>query len=203
MGVRSSFGEIAQLGLGLLLLGALGVACGDTTPVQLRSPGVAYSAPDAIPDTVETVPALNRDPVVGDTVPMGDAGGSVTVSATDAKISAGRLFAPGKGKDYYAALVKACSGPGEQGLSFKRQYFVLEMADKTVHDAGVPVKEPDLIGGVVPAGGCLEGWITFVIPEAGARGVPKPSAAPAFVIYEGSRQVKWAIPAASPEKAGR
>jgi hypothetical protein len=203
MGVRSGLGGVARLGLVLLLLGAPVAACGDTTPVQLRSPGVAYGSPDATPDKVKTVPALDRDPVVGDTVPMGDAGGSATVSATDAKVSAGRLFAPGKGKDYYAVLVKACSGPSEQGLSFKRHYFTLEMADKTVHDTGPGVKKPDLTGGEVPAGGCLEGWITFVVPEAGARGVSKPSAQPAFVVYDGSRQVKWAIPAGSPQKAAR
>jgi Domain of unknown function (DUF4352) len=193
MGVRSSFGGIAQLGLVLLVSAVPLAACGDTTPVQLRSPGVAR-APENTPEAVRTVPGPVDDPVVGDAVPVGDAGGSVTVSATEANVSAGRLFAAGAGKDYYAAQVKACSGPDEKGLSFKPQYFMLEMTDKTVHDAGAGVKKPDLIGGQVPAGGCLDGWVTFVIPE---------KSQPAFVVYDGSEQLKWAIPADKPKKAGR
>ena len=195
MGVRSNFGGFARLGFVLLLFGMPMAACGDTTPVQLTSPGVAHNASKAVPDTVLTsAPPRPGGPVVGDTVPVGDAGGSVAVSATEAHVNAGRLFPAGKGKDYYAVQVKACSAPSENGLSFKPQYFILEMADKTVHEAGPGVKKPDLRGGEVPAGGCLDGWVTFVIPE---------KSQPAFVVYDGSEQLRWQIPPESPKKAGR
>jgi hypothetical protein len=195
MGVRSNFGGFAPLVLLLLVFGAPVVACGDTTPIQLTSPGVAHNASKAVPDTVlTTAPPRPGGPVVGDTVPVGPAGGSVTVSATEAHVNAGRLFPAGKGKDYYAVQVKACSAPSENGLSFKPQYFTLEMADKTVHEAGAGVKKPDLRSGVVPAGGCLDGWVTFVIPE---------KSQPAFVVYDGSEQLRWQIPPESSKKAGR
>ena len=202
MEVRSTFGGIARLGLALLVLAAP-VACGDTTPVQLTSPGVAREAPKAPPETVRAVRGPVGELAVGDTIALGDAGGSVSVSATEPHVSAGRLFPAGKGKDYYAAQVKGCSGPTEKGLTFRPGYFTLEMADKTVHDSGPGVKKLDLVGGEVPAGGCLDGWVTFIVPEGGTRGVPAASAQPAYVVYEGSQQVKWAIPADKPKKAGR
>ncbi len=192
MGVCSSFGGIAQFGLVLLALTAV-TACGDTTPAQLRSRGVARSVPNPASGTVRTTAEESGNPVVGDAVPVGE-GGTVTVSATEAHVNAGRLFPAGKGMDYYAAQAKACSGPSEQGLSFRPQYFTLEMADKTVRDAGLGVKKPDLRGGELPPGGCLDGWVTFVIPE---------KSQPAYVVYDGSEQLKWAIPAESPKKAGR
>jgi hypothetical protein len=202
MEIRSPFGRFAQLGLALLVFAVPVSACGDTTPVQLTSPGVAHNAPKATSETVRTVVGPGT-PVIGDTVPVGDGGGSVTVSATEAHVSAGRLFPAGKGKDYYAAQVKACSGPDEKGLTFKPGYFLLEMADKTVHDAGPGVKKPDLRGDEVPAGGCLDGWVTFVIPEAKTRSAPEPAAQPAFVVYDGSQRLRWTIPADKPKKAGR
>jgi hypothetical protein len=193
MGVRSSFGGVAQLGLALLLFGTLLAACGDTSPRQLTSPGVAHNAPKAAPETVRTGPR-EGGPVVGDIVPVGGAGGSVTVAATEAYVNAGRLFPAGKGKDYYSVQVKGCSAPSEPRLSFRPQYFTLEMSDKTAHAAGPGVKKPDLRSGEVPAGGCLEGWVTFVIPE---------KSQPAFVLYDGSEPLKWKIPPDSPKKAGR
>jgi hypothetical protein len=127
-------------------------------------------------------PARPPDPVVGDAIPTG--AGSVAVLATDRFGSAGRLFNPPRGKEYFAAEVKACSGPRERGLSFAPGYFLLEMTDTTVADPTLGIKRPELRAGEVPAGGYLAGWVTFVIPE---------QAEPAFVVYDGSERLKWRI----------
>ncbi len=173
---------------------ALGVvACGDPPPKEVKTSGVEAPAPS--PSGPSTSPARSApiapplDPVVGDVVPAGDEGGSVTVRAVEADVNAGRLFASPKGKQYYAAQVEGCAGPAERGLSFDDSYFLLEMADKTVFDHGLPVKKPDLLGGELPAGGCLDGWVTFVVPD---------DAEPANVVYDGSNRIKWRIP---PEEA--
>jgi hypothetical protein len=180
LGSRSAPGGagVAALALALALAG-----CGESSPRK-----VAVAQAD-VPEEVkpEAPAAPTGDPVVGQTVPLGSAGGSVTVSAVEAEVNAGRLFAAKRGHEYYAAEVKACSGPTEKGLSFEPDFFILQMADKTVYDPGLGIKRPELRGGEVPAGGCLEGWITFMIPN---------DAEPAFVVYDGSRLVKWQVPPA-------
>lgn len=168
---------VRTAGMAAVILGLLGAACGDDPPAEVAAPAVEQ----AVPDT-PAPPARPPDPVVGDVIPAG--AGNVAVLATDRFGSAGRLFDPPRGRDYYAAEVKACSGPKEKGLSFAPGYFLLEMADKTVADAGLGIKRPELRAGEVPAGGCLSGWVTFTIPE---------KAEPAFVVYDGSERVKWRI----------
>jgi hypothetical protein len=161
----------------VVALGLVGTACGHGAPREVAAPAVEQAAPE-VP---ATVPATRPpDPVVGDTVPIG--AGSVAVLDTDRFGSAGRLFNPPAGREYYAAEVKACSGPAEHGLSFAPGYFLLEMADKTVADPGLPIKRPELVAGEIPAGGCLAGWVTFTIPD---------QAEPAFVAYDG--RLRWRI----------
>ncbi|MGH8991493.1 MAG: hypothetical protein ACRDYV_13870 [Acidimicrobiia bacterium] len=160
-----------------------GAACGAGTPAEVAAPVVEKAVSEA-----PAVPARPLDPVVGDTVPAG--AGSVAVLATDRFGSAGRLFNPPKGREYYAAEVKACSGAHERGLSFAPGYFLLEMADKTVADASLGIKRPELRAGEIPAGGCLVGWVTFTIPE---------EAEPAFVVYDG--RLKWRVPPPEDPKA--
>jgi hypothetical protein len=165
------------LGMAAALVGLSGAACGDEAPAEVAAPleeaGAEAPTPRVRPP----------DPVVGDIIPAG--AGSVAVLSTDRFGSAGRLFNPPRGREYYAAEVKACSGPKEKGLSFAPGYFLLEMADKTVADPTLGIKRPELRAGEVPAGGCLSGWVTFTIPE---------KAEPAFVLYDGSERLKWRIP---------
>ena len=117
------------------------------------------------------------DPEVGDKVEMGSDGGSVTVSAVEDNVSAGRLFGAGEGQKYVAAEVKGCSGPNEKNITFEPAYFLLRLDDGTVRDSGPGAKKPSLEGGKVPPGKCLSGWVTFTVPEG---------ALPAAVIYDGS-----------------
>ena len=161
-------------------VGVLGLACGDDPPAQVAAPGVEEAVP------VAAAPVRPANPVVGDVIPAG--AGSVAVLSTDRFGSAGRLFNPPRGREYYAAEVRACSGPKEKGLSFAPGYFILEMADKTVADPTLGIKRPELRAGEVPAGGCLSGWVTFTIAE---------TAEPAFVAYDGSERLKWRIPASA------
>ena len=157
----------------------LGAACGQGTPTEVAAPGVEEAVSES-----PAVPVRPPNPVVGDSIPAG--AGTVAVLATDRFGSAGRLFSPPRGREYFAAEVKACAGPKERGLSFAPAYFLLEMADRTVADTTLGIKRPELRAGEVPAGGCLAGWVTFVIPQ---------EAEPAFVVYDGSERLKWRVTA--------
>lgn len=170
---------VRTAGMAVAVLSLLGAACGDEAPAEAAAPAVEKIIPDS-----PAPPVRPPDPVVGDAIPAG--AGSVAVLSTDRFGSAGRLFNPPPGREYYAAEVKACSGPNEKGLSFAPVYFLLEMADKTVADPTLGIKRPELRAGEVPAGGCLSGWVTFTIPE---------KAEPASVVYDGSERLKWRIPA--------
>jgi hypothetical protein len=189
MQIRANDGWI-RAGLAVLVTGVLGggvvtlardgkeprkvVADGVTKPVDF-----AAAAPAAAADRPKSAPA------VGDKVMVGGDGGSVTVSAIEDDLSAGRLFGPGKGFKYVAAEVKACSGPHEKDLSFSPDYFLLKLDDGTIRDHGAGAKKPELDPGAVPAGKCLSGWVTFTVPDG---------AYPAAVLYDGSSRLEWTVP---------
>src|SRR5439155_8803988 len=122
--------------------------------------------------------------VVGDKVTVGSDGGSVTVSAVEDNVSAGRLFGAGPGQKYIAAEVKGCSGPHEKNLSFEPAYFMLRLDDGTMRDHGPGAKKPELEGGTVPAGKCLSGWVTFTVPTG---------AYAKQVLYDGSSRLTWSV----------
>jgi hypothetical protein len=125
------------------------------------------------------------DPVVGDKIPVGSDGGSVTVSAVEDNVTAGRLFGAGQDQKYIAVEVKGCSGPHEKNLTFEPAYFLLRLDDGTVHDPGPGAKKPSLEGGAMPPGKCLSGWVTFTVKEGSLA---------TAVIYDGSRRLTWTVP---------
>ena len=136
--------------------GVTGLAGAGAAPAQLDLRAAPAAAADDKP---------KADPVVGDKIMVGSDGGSVTVSAVENDVSAGRLFGAGPGHKYVAAEVKGCSGPHEKNLSFEPNYFLLMLDDGTMHDRGAGAKKPELEGGAVPAGKCLSGWVTFSVPD--------------------------------------
>ena len=150
-------------------------------PAENRGFDLAGVAPAAAAEA----PEPKADPAIGDKVAVGSDGGSVTVSAVEDNVSAGRLFGAGEGQKYIAAEVKGCSGPHEKNLSFEPAYFLLKLDDGTMHDPGPPAKKPSLDGGPVPAGKCLSGWVTFVVKEG---------ALPIGVVYDGSSRLTWTVP---------
>jgi hypothetical protein len=186
---------LAVLVAGVLGGGVLAAACGTTPAHKVTADGVTSpSKPAAAPATPLDLAAAppgsaddgpKADPVVGDKVTVGGDGGSVTVSAVEDNISAGRLFGAGEGRKYIAAEVKGCSGPHEKNLSFEPGYFLLKLDDNTMHDHGPGAKKPELQGGPVPAGKCLSGWVTFTVPEG---------AIPTAVVYDGSSRLIWTVP---------
>ncbi|HYT40055.1 MAG TPA: hypothetical protein VEN99_11120 [Acidimicrobiia bacterium] len=197
MHIRTDGGWI-RAGLAVLVAGVLGggvlaAACGTTPPHKVTADGVSgkSEAASAKPLDLAAGPASSADdgpkadPVVGDKVNVGSDGGSVTVSAVEDNVSAGRLFGAGEGRKYVAAEVKGCSGPHEKDLRFEPSYFLVQLDDKTVHDPGPGAKKPELTGGTVPAGRCLSGWVTFTVPDGGL---------PAAVIYDGSSRLTWTVP---------
>jgi hypothetical protein len=197
MQIRTDRGWV-RAGLAVLVAGVLGggvlaAACGADDPHRVTSEGVAAGAPAAAQQPLdlagtpkgEAAAAPKGDPKLGDKVAMGSDGGSVTVSAVEDDVSAGRLFGPGKGFKYVAAEVKGCSGPHEKGLSFEPGYFLLRLDDGTMRDHGPGAKKPELDGGAVPAGGCLAGWVTFTVPDG---------ALPTGVVYDGSTRTTWTVP---------
>ena len=195
MQIRADGGWV-RAGLAALVVGVLGggvlAARGTNPPHKVTADGVT-GQPVAVqtpldlagaPST-DAADAPKADPTVGDKVAMGSDGGSVTVSAVEDNVSAGRLFGAGQGFKYIAAEVKGCSGPHEQNISFEPAYFLLKLDDGTMHDHGAGAKKPEMEGGTVPAGRCLSGWVTFTVPEG---------ALPTGVVYDGSARTTWTVP---------
>src|SRR5207237_3283301 len=112
-----------------------------------RSAAAADKPLDLAGPSAPTDDTPKADPVVGDKVTVGSDGGSVTVSAVEDNVSAGRLFGAGEGMKYIAIEVKGCSGPNEKNLTFEPAYFLLRLDDGTVHDPGPGAKKPSLEGG--------------------------------------------------------
>jgi hypothetical protein len=132
------------------------------------------------------------DTVVGDKVKVGTDGGSVTVSAVEDNVSAGRLFGAGEGMKYIAVEVKGCSGPNEKNLTFEPSYFLLRLDDGTVHDPGPGAKKPSLEGGKMSPGKCLSGWVTYTVKDGSLA---------TAVIYDGSSRLTWSVPLSKGAKA--
>lgn len=181
-----------RAGLAVVVAGVLGggvlVAGGGIgKPRQVTSEGVAAASPASAVEAEALRPPEppEADPVVGDKVEMGSYGGSVTVATVEDEISAGRLFGAGASQKYVAAEVEGCSGPSEKNITFEPAYFLLRLDDGTIRDAGVGAKKPSLLGGTIPAGKCLSGWVTFTVPEG---------AIPTAVIYDGSSRTTWTVP---------
>ena len=195
-GQRANDGWI-RAGLAVLVTGVLGggvvtLARDTSGPRKVTADGVTRPAGEAAAKPVDfTAPAPaadqgpKADPTLGDKITVGSDGGSVTVSAVEDNVSAGRLFGAGKGSKYVAAEVKGCSGPHEKNLTFQPNYFMLKLDDGTMRDHGPGAKKPELEGGTVPAGKCLSGWVTFTIPD---------KAYPTAVFYDGSSRLTWSVP---------
>jgi hypothetical protein len=198
MQIRPDRGWI-KAGLAVLVAGVLGGGVMGATGVGWRGPkkvtadGVSGKALPAAADKSLDLAAgpegatedPKPDPLVGDKIKVGSDGGSVTVSAVEDSVSAGRLFGAGEGRKYIAVEVKGCSGPHEKNLTFEPGYFLLRLDDGTVHDPGPGAKKPSLDGGSMPPGKCLSGWVTFTVREG---------ALATAVIYDGSRRLTWTVP---------
>lgn len=176
---------MAVLVAGVMGGGVLAVAGGSDEPRKITSDGVtgtpagAAEAPPKLPDPPK------GDPEVGETVEVGDDGGSVAVLAVEDNVSAGRLFGAGEDQKFVAAEVKGCSGPNEKNITFEPSYFLLRLDDGTIRDSGLGAKKPSLEGGTIPAGKCMNGWVTFTVPDG---------ALPTGVIYDGSTRTTWTVP---------
>ena len=195
MHIRTNRGWV-RTGLAVLVVGVLGggvlaVAGGADKPRKITADGVAGASPSASAAPLAPPEPARSDPKVGERVEMGSDGGSVTVSAVEDGVSAGRLFGAGAGQKFVAAEVKGCSGPNERNITFESAYFLLRLDDGTVRDSGPGAKKPSLEGGKVPPGKCLSGWVTFTVPEG---------ALPAAVIYDGSSRTTWTVPMAKNAK---
>ena len=181
-----------SLGGGLLAVSGIGergpkkVSADGTTGTVLPPGPAARDGFDlAAAAPLEGQEAAKPDPVVGEKIKVGTDGGSVTVSAVEDNVSAGRLFGAGEGMKYVAIEVKGCSGPNEKNLTFQPSYFLLRLDDGTVHDPGPGVKKPALEGGKMTPGKCLSGWVTYTVKEGSLA---------TAVIYDGSSRLTWTVP---------
>jgi hypothetical protein len=201
MQIRTDRGWI-KAGLAVLVAGSLGgglmaaTGIGERGPKKVTADGMAgKTLPPGPPaeegfDLAAAAPLPGQedakpDTVVGDKVKVGSDGGSVTVSAVEDSVSAGRLFGAGDGMKYIAVEVKGCSGPNEKNLTFQPSYFLLRLDDGTVHDPGPGTKKPSLEGGKMPSGKCLSGWVTYTVKEGSLA---------TAVIYDGSSRLTWTVP---------
>ncbi|HEV3365702.1 MAG TPA: hypothetical protein VG795_16480 [Acidimicrobiia bacterium] len=198
MQIRTDRGWI-KAGLAVLVVGVLGggvmaaTGIGPPGPKKVTADGVtgkpalpagAADQPLAAPPEGPTE-APEPAPAVGDKVKVGSDGGSVTVSAVEDNVSAGRLFGAGEGMKYIAVEVKGCAGPNEKNLIFEPAYFLLRLDDGTMHDPGPGAKKPSLEGGKMLPGKCLSGWVTFTVKDGSLA---------TAVIYDGSRRLTWTVP---------
>ena len=202
MEIRTDRGWI-KAGLAVLVAGSLGggvmaaTGIGWPGPKKVTADG-ATGKPAASPgppaeagfDLAAAAPLVGQeetgtDPEVGEKVKVGSDGGSVTVSAVEDNVSAGRLFGAGEGMKYIAVEVRGCAGPNEKNLTFQPSYFLLRLDDGTVHDPGPGTKKPSLDGGKMPPGKCLSGWVTYTV---------KDGSLPTAVIYDGSTRLIWTVP---------
>jgi len=202
MEIRTDRGWI-KAGLAVLVAGSLGggvmaaTGVGWPGPKKVTADG-ATGKPAASPgppagagfDLAAAAPLVGQeeagtDPEVGEKVKVGSDGGSVTVSAVEDNVSAGRLFGAGEGMKYIAVEVRGCAGPNEKNLTFQPSYFLLRLDDGTVHDPGPGTKKPSLDGGKMPPGKCLSGWVTYTV---------KDGSLPTAVIYDGSTRLTWTVP---------
>ena len=195
MQIRTDRGWV-RAGLAVLVAGVLGggvlaAAGGTEKPQKVTADGVAGASPAAVAEPAALPDPPKGNPEVGEKVEMGSDGGSVTVSAVEDNVSAGRLFGAGAGQKYLAAEVKGCSGPNEKKITFEPAYFLLRLDDGTMRDSGVGAKKPSLEGGTVPPGKCLSGWVTFTVPSG---------ALPTGVVYDGSTRTTWTVPLAKNAK---
>ena len=203
MEIRSDRGWI-KTGLAVLVAGTLGggvmaaTGIGWPGPKKVTADG-ATGKPAVLPpgppadtgfDLAAAAPLEGQqegrpEPEVGEKVKIGGDGGSVTVSAVEDNVSAGRLFGAGEGQKYIAVEVKGCAGPNEKNLTFQPSYFLLRLDDGTVRDPGPGAKKPSLEGGKMLPGKCLSGWVTYTVREG---------ALATGVIYDGSSRFTWAVP---------
>jgi len=190
-----------KVGLAVLVAGSLGGGVVAATGLPWRGPkkvtadGVAGKALPPPPadkgfDLAAAAPLAGQDApkpdtTVGDKIKVGSDGGSVTVSAVEDNVSAGRLFGAGEGMKYIAVEVKGCSGPNEKNLTFEPSYFLLRLDDGTVHDPGPGAKKPSLEGGKMNPGKCLSGWVTYTVKDGSLASA---------VIYDGSSRLTWTVP---------
>ncbi len=201
MQIRTDRGWI-KAGLAVLVAGSLGggvVAAsgiGERGPKNISADGTTGEALAPGPpaeagfDLAAAAPLEGQDaakpgPAVGEKVKVGSDGGSVTVSAVEDGVSAGRLFGAGEGMKYIAVEVRGCAGPNEKNLTFQPSYFLLRLDDGTVHDPGSGAKKPSLEGGKMTPGKCLSGWVTYTVKEGSLA---------AAVIYDGSSRLTWTVP---------
>lgn len=202
MQIRPDRGWI-KAGLAVLVAGSLGggvmaaTGFGWRGPKKVTADGVAgkempppgppagdgFNLAAAAP--LESSEGAGGGPEVGEKVKVGSDGGSVTVSAVEDNVIAGRLFGAGEGMKYIAVEVRGCSGPNEKNLTFQPSYFLLRLDDGTVHDPGPGVKKPSLDGGRMPPGKCLSGWVTYTVKEGSLA---------TAVIYDGSSRLTWTVP---------
>ncbi len=201
MQIRTDRGWI-KAGLAVLVAGSLGgglvaaTGIGGRGPKRVTADGMTgQPLPPGPPaeggfDLAAAAPLEGQDaakpgPNVGDKVKVGTDGGSVTVSAVEDNVSAGRLFGAGEGMKYIAVEVRGCAGPNEKNLTFQPSYFLLRLDDGTVHDPGPGTKKPSLEGGKMTPGKCLSGWVTYTV---------KDGSLPTAVIYDGSSRLTWTVP---------
>lgn len=117
-------------------------------------------------------------------------GKSVT-TASGSTVAALRFEDPAKtslsnppGQRYVAAEIKACGGPN--GAQVLPQLFRVVFANRQVVDADADhiIRTPELHATTLAAGGCVTGWVSFVI-DRGTK--------PTFVALTGSSLVGWRI----------
>lgn len=143
--------------------------------------------PTAASATIAPTAIPTSSAAIGDIVQT-KAGNTVRIYSYEAPATGGSSFETAKDGKMFAAIdVEACAGatPDSGSLAMNPFNFEMQMPDNTRLQQFGGWKEPALHSTKLAPTDCVRGWVTFEVPL---------NTKPAFVIFEGSSQIKWRVP---------
>lgn len=139
----------------------------------------------AVRDTTTTTASVSTIAPDPDAIAIGspfttDEGNTVTVRSFEQPVS-GEVVGASAGREFAAVEAEVCAGRRSARVSPAR--FILEAADGSRYARSYfGPKEPAFPDGPVMAKQCVQGWVSFEVPE-GER--------PRYVVFDGSSVGRW------------
>lgn len=161
-------GRLTAVGLLLLLAACSGGGSKALAPTTTSSTTSSTESPTTV--TTEDIPTTP-------TLPAGvhELGYVATIDGGKANLAVVQVKAPAQsdqpylhpaaGKQYTALMAKACGDANESGDSTFGPLVALQLADDTRVMPTVSAVQPPLNPGALAPGQCLQGWITYEVPQ--------------------------------------
>lgn len=150
-------------------------SCGGTAPPRDTAVRATTSTTAAVPTTAPDPNAL----VIG--APFKTEEGNTVTVLTFQQPVRGDAVEADAGREFAAVEAEVCAGRRSARVTPGR--FALEMADGTRRSRSYfGPKEPEFPDAQVTANQCVQGWVSFEVPE-GER--------PSYVVFDGSSLGRW------------